>query len=359
MPDFIMNGQAHGDVARTLQSFGDVGRMRPFIGNDGRPYVSVSNGKGADGKPRFSVVPVGNATLRKDEWKFYDTAVLKAAKLRMLGIADLQSRGLTMNLGNGMGKTVLEYENVSELSAAEMSMDGVRRADNDRLTYEINYLPLPIIHKDFQINARVLEASRTTGDPLDTAQAEECGMKVAEKAETLLFQGSSNYSFGGGTIYGYTDFPSRNQGSLTGKWDYLTDDSDGTVGEKILSDVVDMKQALIDDRHYGPYVLYIPTNYETTLDKDFKSASDKTIRQRLLEVSSIEDVKVADYLDDDDVVMVQMTNNVVRLVTGLGISTVEWKSEGGMVYHYKVMTIMVPQLRADANGRCGIAHYSG
>ena len=189
--------------------------------------------------------------------------------------------------------------------------------------------------------------------PVDTTQAALAARKVAEKAESMLFTGTSTYTFGGGAIYGYMDEPNRNTGSLTANWD----DSAGD-GDAILTDVLAMKQAGIDDRCYGPFMLYIPTNFETAIDEDFKANSDKSIRQRILEVSGISGVKVADKLTADNVICVQMTMDVIRLVNGLAITTVQWETEGGMRVNFKVMAIQVPQTRHDQDGRCGIMHWS-
>jgi uncharacterized linocin/CFP29 family protein len=291
-------------------------------------------------------------TLRKDEWKHYDTAVIQASQQRFVGIADLRSRGLVFNIPNGMGKTVLEYEDIGDVQGAQISMDAVTRGENDRPEFEIKYLPLPIVHGDFQINTRVLAASRTTGAPLDTTTAELKARKVAEKLEEMLFTATS-YTFGGGTIYGYLNAPNRNTVTLSQNWD-----ASGKTGEEILADVLAMKQASIDAMHFGPWVLYIPTAYETVLDDEFKSNSDKPIRQRIMEISGISDIKVVDKLTANNVVLVQMTTDVVRLVVGLPITTVEWTTEGGMVFHFKVMTIQVPQVRADQDGNSGIVHLS-
>ena len=294
-----------------------------------------------------------NATLRKDEWKHYDLAVVQAAQERLVGVADLMGRGLVLRIANGLGKTVLEYEDASDIEGAQLSMDGVTRGLNDRIEYDLKFMPLPIIHKDFQINVRVLNASRTTGASLDTAMAELSARKVAEKEEELLFQGSSSYTFGGGTLYGYVDAPNRNTVTLALAWDNVA-----KTGEQILTDVKNMKQASIDALHYGPWVLYIPTAYETVLDGDFKANSDKSIRTRLLEIAGIEDIKVVDKLAANNVVLVQMTSDVVRMVEGLPLTTVEWQTEGNMIFHFKVMTIAVPQVRADQEGNSGITHLA-
>lgn len=293
------------------------------------------------------------ATLRKDEWKFYDDAVLLAAVQRRIGVADLMQYGLTLNLTNGMGTTVLEYEDMSDITDAEVTMDGRARVSKDRPEFDLNYLPLPLTHKDWDINARVLAASRTRGDALDTTMASLASRKVAEKIEEYLFIGSGGFTYGGGTIYGYMNHPDRNEVDFSADgWEL------STGGEGILTDVRAMKAASISAKYYGPWMLYVPTNYETTLDDDFKSSSDKTTRQRLLEIGGILDVKVADKLTASNVVLVQMTPDVVRLVNGMDVTNVEWDEQGGMVLNFKVMAIQVPQIRADQDGNSGIVHLS-
>jgi len=294
-----------------------------------------------------------NATLRKDEWKHYDTAAIKAAQRRLVGIADLMSRGLTYSLANGLGTTVLEYEDMSDVNDAQLSLDAVSRGQSDAIEFDLNYLPLPIVHADFDISIRKLNASRTTGQPLDTLMIAAKAEKIAEKLESILFTGASTFTFGGGTIYGYTDFPHRNTGSLSANWDDST-----ATGATILADVVAMKQASINDRHYGPWVLYIPTAYETVLDEDYVSGYPKTIRDRLLEVGGISEIKVVDLLTANNVLLVEMDAKTVRLVEGLPLTTVEWQTQGNMVFNFKLMTISVPQLRADQANRCGIQHWT-
>jgi hypothetical protein len=324
MEDFVINGTAHGSVAQKLMANGfNVNALRTLD------------------------------TLRKDEWKHYDDVVLPAARQRLVGVSDLMSRGLVYNLPNGMGSTVLEYEDVSDLADAQMSMDAITRGLKDRPEFSIKYLPLPITHYDFALSARVLASSRTLGRPLDTTTAELAAIKVAEKIETTLFRGSSNYSFGGGTLYGYCDVPNRNTVVLPLAWD-----NGSKTGELILTDVLNMKKASIAAMHYGPWVLYIPTAYETVIDGDFKAGSDKTIRQRILEIGGIMDVKVVDKLAANNVVLVQMTSDVVRIVEAMPLTTVEWSNDGGMMSQFKVMTIMVPQVRFDQNLKSGITHLS-
>jgi hypothetical protein len=360
--DLILNGQTQGDVATKLAGEGslNLGRMRPFIGKDGRTYVSIYNGGNPKQMSSYSVQPINtNGTLRRDEWKQLDDAILEVSRYRLGGIEDLISNGLTYNLGNAMGTTVLEWHDVSDSMEATLTMDGITRGNNDRPKFQFNYLPIPIIHVDYEINARVLEASRKLGNPLDVTSAQHAARRVSEKLESMLFT-NTTFSFGEtdsrgvNTIYGYLNHPDRNIVTLNEHWD-----ASAAVGDLILADVLAMKQASINAYHYGPWMLYIPTAYETVLDGDYDSQTPgTTIRERILKIAGIKGIKVIDTLPIDNVLLVQMTPDVVRLVRGFGLTNVEWSVEGSMLTRYKVMAIEVPQIRSDQNKHSGIVQLA-
>jgi hypothetical protein len=370
MPIDLINGSgAHGEVASRLQSNGqfNVGLMRPFADErTQKAYVTVYKGGDPALKTSWGVRPIMrdpinvNATLRHFEWVQLDKVLLEASRYRLGGVEDLIANGLTYQLGNAMGTTVLEWHDISDGMKAIVSMDGLTRGPNDRPNYQFNYLPIPIIHADYEINARELAASRNLGNPLDTSMAEQCARRIKEQLEDMLFTNTTfNYGAkddrGHNTIYGYLNHPDRNAVHLSIPWDHSA-----STGAQILQDVQDMKAALVAAYHYGPYQLYIPSAYERRMDDDYDiaGASMMTIRERILKLGNIKGVKVVDTLTADNVLMVQMTPDVVRLVQGMGLQNVEWAVEGGMITKFKVMTIQVPQIRSDQNGRSGIAHLS-
>ena len=356
--DFVNQAGGQGEVANMLVSNRLAPeRMRPYIAETGpykgKPVVTVYTGGNPKELTNYRQELVTNATLRRDEWKQLDEAVLAISQTRLVGIADLVANNLVYNLGgNGMGTTVLEYHDISDALVAELTMDGVTRAKGDRPEWSTKYLPIPIIHSDYEINARVLEASRKMGNPMDTTLAEKASRKVSEKLESMLFT-STTYAYGGSTIYSYLNHNDRNQITLSQNWD-----ASGKTGAEILDDVISMKQASIDAKHYGPWMIYVPTAYEAVLDNDYGSNYPKSIRARILEVDGIKGIKVVDTLTANNVIMVQMTIDVVRLVRGMGIQNVEWQTEGKMITRYKVMTIQVPQVRSDQDGNSGLVHLA-
>lgn len=361
--DIINNGQANGNVASQIQNNGrlNLNAMRPYIAEDGKTYMTVYNGGPVADAKSWGVKEIQtNATLRRDEWKQLDDAVMEVSRQRLGGIDDLISKGLTYNLGNAMGTTVLEWHDISDALEATITMDGITRGNNDAVVYKHNYLPIPIIHADYEINARFLAVSRNMGNPLDTTMAERAARRVAEKLEDMLFT-NTTYSFGEkdsrsrNSIYSYINFPDRNPVTLTAAWD-----ESGKTPAQILADVMAMKQASLDAYHWGPWMLYIPTAYEQVMDEDYdvSGSSLMTIRERIMKLQGIQAIKVIDKLPANNVLLVQMTSDTVRLVRGMGLQNVEWDTEGKFITKHKVLTIQVPQLRSDQNGRCGLVHLA-
>jgi len=345
--NFVLNGKANGDVAGVLMANGfDAGALRPWIGKDGRSRVTVNQG----GAVKTLVVNT-TATLRKDEWIQLDQAVIKAAKPRLTAVADLRGAGLQYTIPNGLGKTVLEHEAQSDIGAATISMDGIREGERDRPQYDLRSLPLPIIHKDFSFSARQVMASRNGGSPLDTTMAELAGRRVAEEAEKLTLGVADDFAFGGGNVYGYSNFPQRlTKNDLTAP--------DGTNAHTTVLEVLVMRKQSTDNHYYGPWVLYYSPAWYGYMDMDYDTGNrtDTTLRKRLQMIEGITAVKPADYLDDTTLMLVQQTPDVARIVIGMDITTLQWETQGGMQLNFKVMAIMVPQLRSDYGSQTGIVH---
>src|SRR5690348_3556366 len=120
--DLILNGQAQGSVAsRLLENGFDVNALRPWIGKDGRSYITANEGGKAIARPLVNA-PY-SATLRKEEWKQIDDAVIIEARNRVRVVADIRGAGLTYGIPNGMGKTVLVTQSMTDITNATTSMD--------------------------------------------------------------------------------------------------------------------------------------------------------------------------------------------------------------------------------------------
>lgn len=389
--DFILNGQVNGGVGEQIANCQfDPGLLRPYRDATGQKCATLNTGRketrkdergriitNKDGVPIYFPVlkkylvsdliqrgvssPVFNATtLRKDEWILLDSVVLKAARQRLRAWADLSAAN-TYGGFNGMSRTILEHETMSDPGEAVVDMDGLTDGRNDAPRFQLEGLPLPITHVDFFFSMRKLMMSRNTGTPLDTVMAEAAGRRVAETIEQTLIGTVTGMTYGDSTgygrtssVYGYTNFPGR-----VTKTDLTT--PTGSNPEAVMQDVLEMRDLAYGQNFYGPYVLYHSTSYDQWLDNDYfrtgSTAIHRTLRERIQAIDGISAVRRLDYLTSGyQLLLVQMTSDVARAVNGMDITTVQWESQGGMRVNFKVMAIQVPQIREDFNGNCGIVH---
>lgn len=291
----------------------------------------------------------GNDLLRKDEWKELDDVVVKTVRRELGAVQDLVDSGLVRTLG-GLGVLMDEYERQSDITEAEQSMSGVTAGQQDQAAWELSSVPVPITFKDFSINLRQLEASRMRGAAIDTTNADLCSRRVSEKLEDTLFNGSA-VAIGGNQIVGYTTNSSRITGSLTAAWTNAST-------RDIVQDVVDMIADAEAANFRGPFRLYCPVAYHSVLREDYNDAKgDRTYRERLLAIENLVGIRGTTSLTGE-VVLVQMTRDVVDLSIAQDILTVNWPTNGGLTENFKVMGAMVGRVKVPYTGSTGIVHYS-
>lgn len=321
---------ANGNVIGALRAAeGDLRVLRPSI--DG-PY------------------PRGNAVLFEEEWEEIDEAVIPAAQEQLVIVSDLQQAGLTQNLDDW---SVLEskFDAESDVTEAKQSLTGVSEDEEDIPERARRSVPVPVTAKTFRLEARFLASSQRRGEGLDVTGPRAAGRSVSEKLEDMVFNGS-HVTLSGNGIPGLTDFSARQTHTISTAWDAVTSNDD------ILQDVLDMIQLAKNVNYRGPFNLYVPGNWATVLDDDFKPESSQTVRQRLEAINSISAVRVADTLADSNVILVQMTPEVIDLAIGQAATTIQWEIKGGMVVFFKVFTAMVHRLKQDHAGNSGIVHGS-
>lgn len=349
----IYNGSGYGSIAGQLihHDF-DPGALRPFIGRNGKAFKSLSTGlynRKRGGVDRQSV-RIGNseAVLTRYEWKQIDRAVVQAAQPRLKAWQDLRSAN-SITIPNGMGKTVLETTKMGDISGAQINMDGLSIVDQDRFAFDIDGVPLPIVSKDFSLSLRQVSISRNGNQPLDTTLATMAGRKVAEEIEKLTIGFGDGYSFAGRGLYGYKNFPGRQTKELTHPTDTIW------KPKVMVAEMIEMIVQMQNSGFYGPYQVYVGRGWTEYLEADYSDLKgDYTLRQRIQRVENVGGMSTLDYLDPFDVLMIQMTEDVARGVVGMDLTTLQWEQQGGMEIKMKVMAIMVPNLRGDFYGDCGI-----
>lgn len=383
--NFILKGKAHGPIASALMECDfDPGMYQPYFNERGIPCVDLRTGKkipkkNAKGEPVLNrqggqilvpevevvrirdldhPLPVHNATtLRKDEWRVLQDAVVEAARPRLRAWADASSRvGTTMDAWSTL---ILEHETINDNGEARVDMDMLNEERNYDPEFQLQGTPMPITHSGFWLSKRLLAVSRRMGTGLDVVKAERAGRRIAEKIEKTLIGTIAGIQFGTAAnytitpkVYGYTNYPGRitktNMNAPTG--------SNGTT---ILGDWLALRDLLYQQNKFGPFMVYTSTDYDTYLDNLFSTTepSAGTLRSRLLQIDGIEGIRRLDYLTNTfTVLFVEMNKNTVEAINGMPINTVQWEEMGGFLLKFRTLTIQVPRIREDQLGQCGIAH---
>lgn len=287
---------------------------------------------------------VDNGLLREDQTKEIDDAVVQVTGRSLVAVADLQANGLTRGIAGGIGVTELAYDRIGAVGPAAQHMSIIALGDRDRVTYGRTSVPVPATSSQFEMDARELAA----GGGVDLANVEAHSRSVAEKLELTLVCGS-DVKLGQNGLFGYTNIDCRHQLSYTnGPW--------GNSGATPIKDLNAGRQLLRDNGHTGPIVVYIASNLDTQLEEDFKAESDLTLRQRLLALDNITQIKVLPSLPDDEILMVTMTRDTVEMRTAQEITPITWELYGGLqtrwaIVHVGTFTIKCGWARAPQ--QCG------
>lgn len=291
-----------------------------------------------------------NATLLLDEWKYFDNVVTRVARERLVIVQELMRRGLTYPIPNALGVLQLIWQTSGDLEPAEVTMTGLPEADADQLEFGLASMPIPMIHKEFNLDLRQLMVSRNGGMPLDTTMAEIAMRKVAEKVEEIVFAGL-NIAPNLGQVYGLLTHPNRNTASVTTDWRTAT-------GAEIVKDLIRGTTTLNGKNMFGPYLVFVPTEVFMRLSEDYKNESDKSILSRILELPGIEGIMPTNRLKGTNVLMVQLTSDVIQMIDGIQPTMVEWEDRGGFELNFMIFCILLPRIRADFAAQSGILHFA-
>lgn len=295
-----------------------------------------------------------------------DRAVVMVGLQRLTFVADLLAAGLTYNLTDPLSVTQLEWNSMSKVGAAQRTMSPSARGENKMPIVLPTRLPVYLTTDGFEIDIRTLKMSQRVGTPLDTNLVTQCTRAVNEAIEDAALNGATTLDGqplidAGYSAPGLLNAPNAATQTLTAAaW------TTAPVGATVFAEVMAMIGKLQANKKFGPYRLYVGTQMGNALDADWAVTNSQglTIRQRLLQIASLEAIRVADLMPSGNgaspsignkAALVQMTSDVMDVVVGQPPTAIPWTSLDGFTIHNLVMAIMIPRVRSDYNGASGIA----
>jgi uncharacterized linocin/CFP29 family protein len=86
---------------------------------------------------------------------------------------------------------VFGYDTLTEINNASLDFTWPGRPAEDAISLARSTVAIPNLHKEFEINKLDLNASRQTGEPVNTTTAESAAYKVAYLEDSMLLNGYS------------------------------------------------------------------------------------------------------------------------------------------------------------------------
>jgi uncharacterized linocin/CFP29 family protein len=329
-------------MAKGQISYGNIAH---FVTNSWRPAAFDRHGRPIDENGRLRV----NAFINQEEWEVLDSAIFRRAREELNAWQDVLDAGLSSQ--TTIAEQSSKWRVASERIAADVTMDFRTRRNLDRIDKLTYSVPVPIISAEYFIGRRELASARALGSDIETLEAEEAVVAVVDQAENILVNGNTAIVVSGNNIPGYRTLAARDTATAAG---YGGGDF-GTISN-IRPTFLGMLSALAALRYRGPFMSYVAnTQYHQMLER-FSDGSGQTALETVIELPQIEDVKRNDRLPDGNVILAQMTREVVDLRIALQLENRMWESPDGSEMHFVVLMVAVPRLKTDYAGAAGIAH---
>lgn len=342
------------DLFDRLMSVGmDAGALRPYRRRkDGKTVVSVlSNKRDKDGNRKRVEKVLANAdtTLTKEAWLNFDQTVIDIARERLTLWNDLRGSAPPLVLTDGLGTTILEQQRRGDITPATQSMDGMRRGMADQPEYDKIGLPLPITHKDFDFSVRDIAVSARGGQPLDMTNVEMAAWHVANAVDDAVLGAVDPFEYGGYSVWGYLSWPD----ALTGE---ITDPTDGGwTPDTLRNELLVCLKTLLDVQKTGPFDILYGKEWMPYMGKRYSADDSRSLKSVLTtDIEGISNCTLHTKIPGFKLIIKERSAMTARAVIGMEIQTVQWETMGGMRKNFKVMCIMVPQLRCTITGQAGV-----
>jgi len=268
-------------------------------------------------------------------------------------------------VGSSLATTIYTEQAESEVGEAEISMDGQAKGNNlDTANLPVG-VAQPIVHVDYEIDARDQQQSANMGQDKEARLARQAGRALREKEDDLVLNGWGLEVAGpnGGTfsVDGFLNTDARITGSATGAWD----DASPTNVQDTVEDMVERLENVgangdknLMPRSRGVYLYYNQT-HNSVLDKaDPRGDGNMSVRQRLQQDHPYVTLRETPFIPDGEAVMVVRDPRVMSVVNAQGPTNMSWEPSP-MATRYKALSSRVPFFRSTYSDILGVVNYDG
>jgi len=271
-------------------------------------------------------------------------------------------------VGSSLATTIYTEQAEAEVGEAEISMDGQAKGEN----FDTANLPVgvaqPIVHVDYEIDARDQQQSANMGQDKEARLARQAGRVLREKEDDLILNGwglsISGPNGGQFSVDGLLNTDARITGSATGVWDETDDTTYSNVQntfERMVSDLENVGangDKNLMPRSRGVYAYYNQT-HNAILDKeDPRGDGNMSIRQRLQQDHPYITLRETPFIPEGELAMVVRDERVMSVVNAQGPTNMSWEPSP-MATRYKALSSRVPFFRSTYSDILGVVNYDG
>lgn len=308
----------------------------------------------------------GNAQLFDyDEYVDRSDEIIEEVSLEV-GVLD-DALGID-EVGSSLATTIYTEQAESEVGEAEISMDGQAKGNN----FDTANVPVgvaqPIVHVDYEIDARDQQQSANMGQDKEARLARQAGRVLREKEDDLALNGwgltVSGPQGGQFSVDGFLNTDARITGSATASWDGSTAAGREAVQDTVEQMVEDLENVGANNdknlmpRSRGVY-LYYNQVHNSVLDKtDPRGDGNMSIRQRLQQDHPYIALRETPFIPDDEIAMVVRDPRVMSVVNAQDPTNMSWEPSP-MATRYKALSSRVPFFRSTYSDILGVVNYDG
>jgi hypothetical protein len=294
---------------------------------------------------------LGNASpLPRDVWGEWDREGIEVQREVLSVFGDIAS---AVGLAMPIGKLVHYFQQISDSGSVNVSLDGRSKAKGDQPIIQYQGTPLPLFDSSFSYGWRQMSAAATEGFNLDGAARRNAMFKVAESLELMTLNGRSDVVVAGAPLYGLTNHPKRSTRVITGGTTL-----NGGTGAQWLTEV-NATAALLHAANFRvPFTLYLNwDDWYYATSTDFSTAKgDKTIAQRLMEISMVREVVPASKVTANSMIALVKDSRSVQMLNAMPMSSrQQFRANPEDDYNYVVMAAQALEIKYDYDDNCGLA----
>jgi uncharacterized linocin/CFP29 family protein len=259
--------------------------------------------------------------LGPDEWAAIDQTVVRTAQSVLVGRRFI-------NLVGPFGPGIESLPNDVLDGAGRGAIDLLGNTEGEALSTEHRqFLPVPLLYKDFWLHWRDLEATRQLGVPLDVGKVAAAAAGTAQAEDRLVFDGEPALELPGlRTVEGSLSLPMRDWSGMGNAF----------------ADVVDGTRALIQGGFNGPYALAVSPRLYADLNRIFDNSGVLEFEQ--VEKLARRGVYPTAVLPEPSALLIDSGAQNMDLAVGLDLSTAYVESSN-LNHRFRVLESLVLRIR--------------